>query len=94
MDKNSALYQLMDIRVNGIMDEITRTDEEYQAIIQKADEYSGKLETLNLPNEVRELIDKYASELNANGSRYGALAYFLGFSDCIDMIFGSSHFRP
>lgn len=33
MDKSSALYQLMDIRVNGIMDEITRTDEEYQAII-------------------------------------------------------------
>lgn len=94
MDKSSALYQLMDIRVNGIMDEITRTDEEYQAIIQKADEYSGRLENLNLPNEARDLIDKYASELNANGSRYDALAYLLGFSDCIDMIFGSSHFRP
>ena len=94
MDKNSALYQLMDIRVNGIMDEITREDEVYQAIIQKADEYSDELEALNLPKQTKDLIDKYASELNANGSRYGALAYLLGFSDCMDLIFGSSHFRP
>ena len=30
MDKDSVLYQLMDIRVNGILDRILEQDEEYQ----------------------------------------------------------------
>ena len=32
--------------------------------------------------DVRQLIDRYVSEQNALGSRYGMLAYLLGFSDC------------
>lgn len=34
------------------------------------------------------LIDRYVSEQNALGSRYGMLAYLLGFSDCKAMFLG------
>lgn len=71
MEKESALHQLMDIRMNGVMNGITNSDGEYQEIIQKPDEYSGKLDKLNLPKEVRLLIDRYVSEQSTLGSRYG-----------------------
>ena len=82
METESALYQLMGIRMNGVMNGITNSDGEYLEIIRKSDEYSGKLEELELPEEIRLLIYRYVSEQNALGSRYGMLAYLLGFSDC------------
>lgn len=51
----------------------------------KSDVYSGQLDAMELPRETRQLIDKYISEENALGARYGALAYLLGFSDCIEL---------
>ncbi len=42
MEKDSALYQLMDTRMNGVMNGITNSDGEYQAILRKSDIYSGK----------------------------------------------------
>lgn len=68
--------------MNSVMNGITNGDGECQAILRKADEYSGKLERIGLPVDVRQLIDQYVSEQNALGSRYGMLAYLLGFSDC------------
>ncbi len=44
MEKDSALYQLMDTRMNGVMNGITSSDGEYQAIIRRSDEYSDRLE--------------------------------------------------
>lgn len=44
MEKDSALYQLMNTRMNSIMNGITNRDDEYQEIIRRSDEYSGKLE--------------------------------------------------
>ncbi len=84
MEKDSALYQLIDTRMNGIVN----GDGEYQAIIRKSDEYSGRLDGMHLSQEVRLLIDGYVSEQNALGSRYGMLAYLLGFSDCKVMFLG------
>lgn len=86
MDKDSVLYLLMDMRVNGILDRILEKDEEYQEIIQKSSEYSEKLDAMHLPPEVMDLIDHYVSEQNALGARYGALAYLLGFSDCVELM--------
>ncbi len=88
MEKDSALYQLMDTRMNGVMNSITNSDGEYQAIIRRSDVYSGRLEQMELPEEVRLLIDRYVSEQNALGSRYGMLAYLLGFSDCRELFLG------
>ena len=82
MDKKSVLYQLMGMRMNGIMNGITEQDEDYQALLQEVDRYSGSLEALHLPEETMKLIDRYVSGYNAIGSRYGMLAYMLGFSDC------------
>ena len=86
MGKESALHELMGIRMNGVMNGITNNDREYQEIIRKSDNYSNKLESLNLPRETRLLIDDYVSEQNALGSRYGMLAYLLGFSDCKEIL--------
>ena len=88
MEKDSALYQLMDVRMHSVMNGIVNSDGEYQAILQKSDEYSGRLERMELPKEVRLLIDRYVSEQNALGSRFGMLAYLLGFSDCKAMFLG------
>ena len=87
MEKDSALYQLMDTRMNGIMNGIVSGDGEYQAILRKSDIYSGELDRMDLSKEIRLLIDRYVSEQNALGSRFGMLAYLLGFSDCKAMFF-------
>ena len=86
MDNDSVLYILMDMRVNGVLDRILERDAEYQEIIQKSGEYSDKLDAMHLPPEVMDLVDHYVSEQNALGARYGALAYLLGFSDCVELM--------
>ena len=91
MDKKSPLFQLMDLRMNGVMNDITAQDETYQSLIKKAGIYTGRLDSLNLPRETRLLIDKYASECNALGSRCGMLAYLPGFSDCRELLMDSAY---
>lgn len=91
MDKKSALYQLMDLRINGVMNEIVMADEVYQELSRRSNEYSGKLDAMQLPKEAMDMIDRYVSEEIAVGSRYGMLAYALGFSDCRELLLGSSH---
>ena len=91
MDKDSVLYLLMDMRVNGVLDRILERDAEYQEIIQKSGEYSEKLDAMHLPPEVMDLVDHYVSEQNALGARYGALAYLLGFSDCVELMTKPMH---
>lgn len=86
MDMDSVLCQLMGIRVNGVLNRIVEADADYQEIVQKSREYSDRLDALELPEEVRLLIDRYVSEQNALGARYGALAYLLGFSDCVELM--------
>ncbi len=64
MEKDSALYQLMDTRMNGIVN----SDEEYQAILRESDIYSGELDRMDLSEEIRLLIDCYVSEQNTHSS--------------------------
>ncbi len=64
MEKDSALYQLMDTRMNGIVN----SDEEYQAILRESDIYSGELDRMDLSKEIRLLIDRYVSEQNTHSS--------------------------
>ena len=68
MGKDSALYQLMDVRMNGVMNGIVSDDGEYQQISRKSDEYSGRLAKMELPKEVRLLIDRYVSEQNTHST--------------------------
>lgn len=58
MDKKSTLYQLMGMRMNGIMNRTTEQDEDYQALLRAVDEYSGRLESMHLPAEAIKLIDR------------------------------------
>ena len=41
METESALYQLMGVRRNGVTNDITNSDGKYQEIIWKSDECSG-----------------------------------------------------
>lgn len=86
MDKDSVLYLLMDMRVNGILDRILEKDEEHQEIARKSGGYLDWLEAMDLPQEARSLIDLHSCEQNALGARYGTLAYLLGFSDCVELM--------
>ena len=88
MDKNTVLYQLMGMRVNGVLNRIVESDADYQEIVRKSGECSDRLDALELPEEVRLLVDRYVSEQNALGAHYGALAYLLGFSDCTELLSG------
>ena len=78
----------MDTRMHSVMNGIVSSDGEYQAILRKSDIYSGELDRMDLSKEIRLLIDRYVSEQNALGSRFGMLAYLLGFSDCKAMFLG------
>lgn len=82
----------MGLRMNSVMNEITNNDMDYQEIVRQSDIYSDKLEALQLPKETRILIDRYICEQNALGSRYGMLAYQLGFSDCKELLTEKSPF--
>ena len=62
MDKNSTLCQLMGMRMNGIMNGITEQDEDYQALLRAVDEYSGRLEALDLPVETNHETDRPVCE--------------------------------
>ena len=64
----------MDMRVNGILDRILEQNEEYPEIARKSGEYLDKLQEMDLPNEVRSLIDLHSCEQNALGARYGVLS--------------------
>lgn len=90
--RDSVLYILMDMRVNGVLNRILERDAEYQEIIQKSGEYLEKLDAMHLPSEVMDLVDHYVSEQNAHGARYGALAYLLSFSDCVELMAKPLHF--
>ena len=92
MDKDCVLYLLMDMRVNGVLDRILEKDEEYREIARKSGEYLDRLEAMELPKEARKLIDLLSCEQNALGARYGALAYLLGFSDCVELMAKPLHF--
>ena len=85
MDKDSVMYQLMGMRVNTVLNSVVEADEDYQEIARRTGECLDRLNMMGLPQEFRQLIDRYASEQNALTARYGALAYLLGFSDCIEM---------
>ena len=56
MEKDSALYQLMDTRIHSVMNGIVSSDGEYQAILRKSDIYSGELDRMDLS---KVLVNKY-----------------------------------
>ena len=68
MEKDSALYQLMDTRMHSVMNGIVSSDGEYQAILRKSDIYSGELDKMDLSEEIRLLIDRYVSGQNAHST--------------------------
>lgn len=48
---------------------------------------------MDLPKEIKSLIYRLISEQNALGTRYGTLAYLLGFSDCVELMAKPFHLK-
>lgn len=90
MDKNSLLYQLMALRMNSVMNNVTEQDEDYQAVLSAVDPYIDQLKALQLPKETMQLIDDCVSGHVAIGSCFGRLAYLQGFSDCRELLLASA----
>ncbi len=67
MDKKSALYQLMCLRMNGIVNYTTEQDEEYQTLLRDVDRHTARLEATQLPRETIQLVAQYISGYNAAG---------------------------
>ena len=86
MNRDSVLYQLMEVRMDARMAKLTDEDSVYQTTAKEAGKYSKKLDALKLPRETTQLIDGYVNAHIEQGSRFGDLAYILGFSDCIELL--------
>lgn len=56
MEGNTVLHQLMSVRIESVMNEITENDAFYQKTKQRAEEYSDKLDALKLPKEAKLLL--------------------------------------
>ncbi len=82
MEKDSALYQFMDTRMNSVMSSIVNSDGEYQEILRRSDVYSGRLEQMDLPEGIRLLIDRYVSEQTAHSTDLWWFSAFRFFSFC------------
>lgn len=92
MEKYSILEQLMMVRMDSVLGEIVEKDAVYLAAKDEASDYCAKLDAMHLPGDAMLLIDRYVGAQTANGSRYGELAYMLGFSDCAELLLGRSGF--
>lgn len=57
MDKNPLLYQLMVMRMNSAMNDVTERDVDYQASLSAVDPYLSQLKAPQLPKETTQLIN-------------------------------------
>ena len=90
MGKDSALYQLMDVRMHSVMNGIVSSDGEYQAILRRSDIYSGELDRMDLSKEIRLLIDLYGNLPCADGFKTRLVD---GHADDFDIIEGIEQFQ-
>ena len=76
LEKDSALYQLMDTRMHSVMNGIVSSDGEYQAILRKSDIYSGELDRMDcifdweFPSIIHTDTFKFQNSIIHNSSSY------------------------
>ena len=76
LEKDSALYQLMDTRMHSVMNGIVSSDGEYQAILRKSDIYSGELDRMDcifdweFPSIIHTDTFKFQNSIIHNSSNY------------------------
>lgn len=66
--------------------EILLTDEDYQQISKDLDFLTDSYESLRLTEEEKKLINNMLDTYNAQGARYGVVAYAQGWFDCFELI--------
>lgn len=88
MGKDSIMEQLMAVRTDKVLNGIVENDAMYLDTKNEAAGYYVQLESMHLSEDVMQLIDRYVSAQVSNGTRYGEIAYMLGFSDCTELLSG------
>ena len=86
MNRNDLLHKMSEFRIEGNLQSLLQDNESYGSIQAEIKDCEDKLKALELPKEVYNLIDRYASAHNDMASLSDSLSYQLGFADGIDII--------
>ena len=73
-------------RTQGILEELLRNSESYQAAMSEHDKACEELEAAGLNGKQKEAVDNALSTVNHCMAVYGAAGYRLGLDDGIDLV--------
>lgn len=83
MDKNGLLEIIAAHRTNDDLDEVLKTDKDYQEALVEQEEAFAMLEELELTTEQERVVDLAITANNQCGAAYGSVAYRFGMEDGI-----------
>ncbi len=83
MDKNGLLEIIAAHRADDDLDEVLKTDKDYQDALEEQKEAFAMLEELDLTAEQKRVVDLAITANNHTGAVYGAVAYRYGMEDGI-----------
>ena len=88
---DDAIYHLRQVNLDEeSLSTAVMQDKSYSDISEKlALDWTAFLK-LNPSNAIKDIVEKYAENMNESGFIYGQYAYREGFRDCIKIIFGVS----
>lgn len=78
--EEGILNMLADQRLE-ILDELINANEEYRSVRKEQMQLQKKLETMDLTDEQKEVVQELLAKSNQNSAIYGKLAYKYGLKD-------------
>ena len=70
-------------RLRLTLDHFRKNSEAYRRLVREEEEAYAKLDTLNLTEEQREVIEEAFEAQSAAEAEYATESYFCGIADCI-----------
>lgn len=86
MTRDELLDILVKERTQGILEELLRNSESYQAAMREHDKACEELEAAGLNGKQKEAVDNALSTVNHCMAVYGAAGYRLGLDDGIELV--------
>ena len=86
MTRDELLDILVKERTQGILEELLRNSESYQAAMSEHDKACEELEAAGLKEKKKEAVDNALSTVNHCMAVYGAAGYRLGLDDGIELV--------
>lgn len=81
MKKDGLLEIIAHHRTGEALDEVMKTDKDYQAALAQQQEFFDLLDELGLTKEQKDMVDQVITANNHFGAVYGAAAYRFGMED-------------